>query len=428
MNQTIPSTPSVVPQTRKTRYALIGCGGRGIFMFAKPIVQRFAHSAELVGFCDLNQGRMDYANRVLETKLPTYTDFDRMLQDTNPDVVIVCTVDSTHHEFIIRALRHGCDVISEKPMTIDAEKCRDILAAERETGRRLTVTFNYRFIPYCTRIKELLGRGAIGKILSVDFNYLLDRSHGADYFRRWHARKENSGGLLVHKSTHHFDLVNWWLDQDPEEVFAFGSRQFYGPTREQRGERCLTCGYKNTCEFYFDINTPPDFGTPFDTAELYRNVEHLDGYIRDRCVFDDRIDIEDTLTLAVRYAGGTQLSYSLNAHCIHEGWQIAFNGTGGRLEAAEWHGRSDVPADTQDIVIHRPGKAAEVIRIPVESGDHGGGDRRLHHMLFEPGQPDPMGHMASSKAGAMSILTGIASNQSIATGKPVLIAGLNGER
>jgi len=409
----------------KTRYAIVGCGGRGIFTFAKPILKSFKHTSDLVAFCDINQGRMDYANRALEACVPTFLDFDRMLCEANPDTVIVCTKDSTHHEFIIRAFRHGCDVISEKPMTTDEEKCRLIQAAERETGRKLTVTFNCRFIPYCTRIKELLSQGVIGKILSVDYQYLLDRSHGADYFRRWHARKENSGGLLVHKSSHHFDLVNWWLDQDPTEVFALGSLQFYGPNRKSRGDRCLTCDHRTNCEFYFDIAKPPDFGAAFDSAELYQKNECFDGYIRDRCVFDDEIDIEDTMTLAVRYSGGTQMSYSLNAHAIYEGWQIAFNGTEGRLEASEWHGRSDVDTDKQDILIHRPGKPVEVISVPVDPGEHGGGDIRLHQMLFGAPQPDPFGQMANSRAGAMSILTGIAGNKSIATGKPVLIAELS---
>ena len=131
------------------------------------------------------------------------------------------------------------------------------------------------------------------------------------------------------------------------------------------------------------------------------------------------------MTLAVRYSGGTQMSYSLNAHAIYEGWQIAFNGTEGRLEASEWHGRSDVDTDKQDILIHRPGKPVEVISVPVDPGEHGGGDIRLHQMLFGAPQPDPFGQMANSRAGAMSILTGIAGNKSIATGKPVLIAELS---
>ena len=65
-------------------------------------------------------------------------------------------------------------------------------------------------------------KGVIGEINSVHFEWLLNTRHGADYFRRRHRDKRNSGGLLVHKSTHHFDLVNFWLGTTPKTVFAMG--------------------------------------------------------------------------------------------------------------------------------------------------------------------------------------------------------------
>lgn len=69
-------------------------------------------------------------------------------------------------------------------------------------------------MPFVTRIKELIHEGCVGDILSVHFEWMLDTEHGADYFRRWHRKKENSGGLLVHKATHHFDMVNWLIDDE----------------------------------------------------------------------------------------------------------------------------------------------------------------------------------------------------------------------
>ncbi len=405
-------------------YAIVGCGGRALGMFAIPIVKNFPHCARLVGLCDINQGRLDYFNRVLESKIPTFQDFDLMIRTTKPDIVIVTTKDALHHQFVLRAFELGCDVICEKPMAINDQQCREILAAEKKTGRKITVTFNYRFVPYVTRIRELLSQNAIGKILSLDFAYQLDRNHGADYFRRWHRRKENSGGLLVHKSTHHFDVINWLIGQDPQTVFAIGSRQFYGPTRKERGQRCLTCDHKKTCEFYFDINGPTTVGSVLDTSELYAKVEQFDGYIRDQCVFSDEIDIEDTMNLAIRYSGGTQMSYSLNAHCIYEGWRLAINGVDGRLEAQEWHSGPYVAKDNQEISLLRWQKPMETVTVKVDHGDHGGGDARLHKMLFEGPGADPLAHMASSRAGAMSILTGIAANHSIESKQPVEISNL----
>ncbi|HET8943616.1 MAG TPA: Gfo/Idh/MocA family oxidoreductase, partial [Dehalococcoidia bacterium] len=289
------------------RYAMVGCGVRGISMYARPIIKHYADVAQLVALCDTNRARMAACNRYCESATPEFTDYDAMLRDVRPDTVIVTSPDWTHHEMIIRALESGSDVITEKPMTIDDEKCRAILEAEQRTGRRVTVAFNYRYSPQHQQIKRLIRDGAIGEVLSVDFHWPLDYIHGADFFRRWHRRLENSGGLLVHKATHHFDLVNWWLDSEPEQVFAHGRRAFYGPTREARGERCHGCAHAKSCEFYMDMSAVEYMQT------LYLDAEAEDGYFRDRCVFADEIDIYDTMSLTARYRSGAMLTYSLTA-------------------------------------------------------------------------------------------------------------------
>lgn len=221
-------------QMNKTRFAFVGTGGRAR-CFIEPLVTTYCDGNELVGICDLSQTRMDYYQSMLTEQwdyhaVPSYhaDRFDELLSATKPDIVFVCSKDSTHHDYIIRAMRAGCDVITEKPMTNDAEKCRAILETQQVTGRRLRVSFNYRWGPYRPKLRELIASGTIGKVCSVNLEYLLDTSHGADYFRRWHAHMDESGSLLVHKSTHHFDLVNWWIDGIPEQVFAYGNLAFYG--------------------------------------------------------------------------------------------------------------------------------------------------------------------------------------------------------
>ena len=400
------------------RYVLAGASSRALHMYALPVLEHYRDSANLVGIFDVNSTRAAYVSSACDG-VPVFADFDEMLRQTAPDTVVVTTVDRYHHEYIIRALEAGCDVITEKPMTIDAAKVRAILAAEQRTGRKLTVGFNYRFNPYMTRARQLIGDGAIGQVLSVDFEWLLDRQHGADYFRRWHRRKENSGGLLVHKATHHFDLINWWLADEPAQVFAIGARRFYGPTRAERGERCSTCAYQNSCEFYVDYAADPEM------QALYFAAEHEDGYYRDRCVFADDIDIEDTMSLTVRYQGGAQLAYSLVAHAAYEGWRAAINGTAGRIELQIPESGAPALAPSNVISLFNARGERLVYGLSKTGPDHGGGDPRLLARLFgAPSQPDPLGHMAGSRAGAMSVLIGIAANMSIASGQPVSIQDL----
>lgn len=401
------------------RYALAGASSRGFRMYAVPITETFKDYAKLVGIFDINRKRSEYiSNRC--GGIPVFDDFDKMLEETHPDYVIVTTIDRYHHEYAIRAMNAGCDVIVEKPMTIDAEKCRAMLETEKRIGKKIIVTFNYRFSPYVTRIKELIGEKIVGEILSVDFEWILDTRHGADYFRRWHRRKENSGGLLVHKASHHFDMVNWWIEEDPEIVYAFGTQRFYGPTREERGERCLTCQYKESCEFFVDYSKDPFM------KEFYFDAEDIDGYYRDRCVFSPDIDIEDTMSVTVKYSKGAILTYSLIAYSPYEGWRMAISGTDGRIEAEEFHSGHYAGDPYQYIRVFN--RKNEVVTYEIEKlrGGHGGGDERLHKMLFIGNQPDPLGHMADSRAGAMSTMIGASANKAIATGNPVKIKDLLG--
>lgn len=425
------------------RYAIVGTGGRGIGMFLKPLEEEYSDVGKVVALCDANPKRLEVANSHLKEPVPAFTDFDEMLRSVDIDTVIVATKDSTHHEFIIKALQAGKDAITEKPMTIDDEKCRAILEAERASRGRVKVTFNYRYAPYMTRVKELLSEGAIGRVVSVDFAWYLDTVHGADYYRRWHRRKENSGGLLVHKATHHFDLVNWWLGQEPERVYATGARHVYGPTRQERSERCLDCRYADTCEFHYDLRGREGL------RKLYLEAESEDGYIRDGCVFSPEIDIEDTMGVIVNYSGGAQLLYSLHSFLPYEGWRIAFNGSEGRLEAGiieqyypqearrfqertklvrsvdPWRAADgDLSERPHEIRIYPMFGGVRTEYVERVKGGHGGGDAKLLDMLFREGVPDPLGHAAGSRAGALSILIGVAANRSIESGLPVEIGDL----
>lgn len=402
------------------KYVLVGTGWRGTFSYAEPLVKEYADCAELAAVCDINGKRARFVSEHLSGgKIPVYTDFDQMLKDHKPDVVIVTTKDCAHEQYIVKALEFGCDVISEKPMTTTDEMCARILETEKRTGHKVTVTFNLRFMNFYVRLKELMMSGLVGDVLSVHFEWLLDTSHGADYFRRWHSIRANSGSLLIHKSTHHFDLANWLLDDEPVKVNAFGTRRFYGHTREERGERCLTCPYKKTCEFYIDIDKE-ERGM---WTKIYKECEDEDGYIRDRCLFSDVIDIEDSVSVNVKYAKGTVMSYSLTAHSPYECMKIVINGTKGRLEA-------DTAFNKETIKFYnRDGECVDFDRshVKMRAGGHGGADPALRDNLFRGFTSDPLHQMADTRAGAMSIGIGIAANKSMAEDRAVYLSEFLGD-
>lgn len=406
------------PADRKQRIAIVGTGSRALGMWSKDVGDTYAARVEFVGLCDINPGRVAYFKSATGFGCPTFTDFEKMMHTVKPDTLIVTTVDVTHHEFIIRGMELGANIISEKPMTTDEQKCEAILEAEKRTGKKVTVTFNYRYSPHRARLYELLRSDAIGTLTSVDFHWYLDTSHGADYFRRWHRLREKGGTLWVHKATHHFDLLNWWIESDPAEVYALGSLEFYGKNNSFRHTHCRPCPYKDRCNFYFDITRNKSY------MDLYVAHEKHDGYLRDGCVWKEDINIYDKMAATIKYANGVQVSYSLTTYSPYEGYRIAFNGTKGRIDV--WIEESN-PIEEHDydeiVVTHNVGKR-EFIRVPHGVSAHGGGDRLLKDHIFGGATEDALHQKASVRDGALSILVGIAARKSCETGVPVKIADL----
>ncbi len=417
---TASSLPSLTLNAPKRRVAMVGTGHRGTSMWGIPVVQEFGDIVDFVGLCDKNIGRATTAQKLMNVTCPVYTDFDKMMRETKPDVLIVTTVDATHDQFIIKGMEMGADIITEKPMTTDETKCRAILDAEKRTGKKVTVTFNYRYSPHRQKLYELLREGVIGTITSVDFHWYLDIHHGADYFRRWHRLQENSGSLWVHKASHHFDLLNWWLESEPEQVYAQGTLDFYGKKGPFRAENCRSCSHKKDCNFYWDITKDKRL------TALYVDNEKYDGYLRDGCVFKDDVNIDDKMAATIRYANGVNVSYSLTTYSPYEGYRIAFNGTKGRLEA--WIKETGkMPIEAYDeLMLSKNFGEVEYIKVPQAEG-HGGGDARLRDKIFRnPSTPDAFRQTAGSRDGAMAILVGICARKSKQTGQSVRIEEVSG--
>lgn len=423
----------------KKRIAMVGTGIRGTGFWGKTVVEQYSDLVEFVGLCDINPGRLAYAKSFMGVNCNTYTDFDAMMQEAKPEMLIVTTVDATHSDFIVKGLEYGANVLTEKPLTTDEVKCQQILDAERRTGRKVIVGFNYRYGTLFSKLKELLAAQRVGRVTSVDFHWYLNTHHGADYFRRWHGIRAKSGTLLLHKATHHFDLLNWWIDSDPVEVNAYGKLEHYGRNNAFRGENCRVCQHKSQCKFHWDITKNAHL------VKLYTENEKYDGYVRDNCLWRNEIDIFDKMAVQIKYANDVQVSYSLTTYSPYEGLTIAFNGMAGRIDSWQdlpWRNQEKVDqADRHAREMNQSGESessaydeiyvsdnfgkSELVQVPFLRGGHGGGDKRLQDQIFRnPNAPDPYKHTAGLRDGAMSILIGIAARKSIDEGRPVKIEEL----
>ncbi|MBR3806194.1 MAG: Gfo/Idh/MocA family oxidoreductase [Clostridia bacterium] len=392
----------------KKRYVMVGCSCRGYSMFVERLVEKYADVAEITGVYDPNYVRAGVYKEKIGDGCTIYDDFDTMIKAEKPDAVVVTTVDSYHHEYIVRALDMGCDAISEKPLTNTYERCKAIRDAEKRSGHKVTVTFNCRFMPFFATIKELLLKEKVGKVLAINYEYCLSRWHGGDYMKRWHRLMENSEGLLLHKSTHHFDIINWLLCDEPKKVCALANRVYYNDTSKCLGERCRDCVAKDTCETA--VSQWGHWDKPF-----YFDAEHVDGYIRDRCAFKEGHDIYDNMSVSVMYNKGTLLTYTLNLFSEHEGYRMVITGEKGVIIANHW----DWGAGETSLEFLGYNGSHENIPFVYGEGAHGGGDEMLVKMIFSEDVPDPLGQQADSFAGMVSAMIGIGANESIKTGKTV---------
>jgi len=403
----------------KLRIAIVGTGSRGSYTWGQTVVDEYSDVVDIVGLCDINGKRVLAARELIGNDAPTFVDFDEMIAQTRPDAVVVTTVDATHYKYTIRAMELGCDVITEKPMCTDEEQCQAIIDAQKKHGRKVTVTFNARHGRGEQKVKELLLENVVGDIISVDFHEYLNTSHGADYFRRWHRLKENSGTLLVHKASHHFDQANWWLDSEPLDVTARGDLKFYGKNNSFRSTHCRGCPYKERCKFHWDITENERY------VKLYVDCESEDGYLRDGCVFRMNTNIYDTMSVLIKYENGVQLNYTANCYLPYEGQLISFNGTRGRIDYLVYHGGGN---EYEEIRLTPSFGRTEVIKDFGErlEGGHGGSDMSLKNLIFK-GEPeeDPLQLKAGLRAGALASLMGIAAYKSIErNGEKIRIADL----
>jgi predicted dehydrogenase len=434
--------------TSKRRYVVVGTGHR-VQMYLDAMAGDHSDDAELVGLVEPNPGRLavhmewlTQAGLDVNGVLTGHPDaLERILSETRADRVIITSPDFTHADLIVRSLDAGVDVVVEKPLTINPESTRRIADAVARSGRQVVVTHNYRYSPRNSGLKELIKNGSIGTPLSVTFEWVLDTAHGADYFRRWHRDKANSGGLLVHKASHHFDLVNWLLADSPAQVYARGGVRFYGSENAAaRGmpphpERGTHDGPRSPWEL--DLRNDPRL------KALYLDSESYDGYQRDQDVFGPGVTTEDNLAVIVDYTGGATLSYALNAHAPWEGYRIAVNGDEGRaeLEVVERAAvltdaagnvvidPSAVPESSsrtggERLTLQRHWEAAQDVKIEEGTGGHGGGDALLLADVFRGAGDDWLERASDWVDGVRSIAVGMAGNESLRMGLPIKIADL----
>ncbi|NUR47904.1 MAG: Gfo/Idh/MocA family oxidoreductase [Hamadaea sp.] len=415
----------------RTRYALCGLSVRAISVFAGPLLGRpdrpptgpdapYADAGELVAILDRDADRVDQYRAAVGTKVPWFPPehFEQMVAETRPDVLLVATPDHTHVDYVLAGLAAGLDVVVEKPMVTTAEDAARVMAAAEHSRETVRVTHNLRYAPRHQQLRRLIADGAIGRVTSVELVWNVGARHGASYFRRWNRTRLNSGGLSIHKSCHHFDLVGWLIGATPEQVFAYGARNYFGADSPHNPgpDRPAEDPYR-----WYDAGSPADPGPVRDSTGL----SYPDQYPQRLSAFDPEIDIEDTYSVLVRYQGGASLAYSIQFSAPWEGYRLAVNGTHGRLETDLYYDVEPLPPSGSTPISYYPLFGdGQAYAVDGEDAGHLGADPLLVADLFRPTGDDPLGCRADAQAGAYAVAVGEAVWRSIRDNRPVNVADL----
>ncbi|CAM3322979.1 Gfo/Idh/MocA family protein [Occultella aeris] len=448
------------PGGPRRRYAVVGLSNRGVASFVRPLLgvsvagrtdtdnsddsalgygasaDDFSGHGELVAVLDIDRARADtFAATILppgHPEVPIYApeQFDDMVRDVRPDVVIVTSPDHSHARYIEAALAAGVDVISEKPMVATAADAARVLEAERASAGTVRVTHNLRYTARHRQIKRMVLAGAIGRPLHVNLDYHVDIRHGASYFLRWNRERANSGGLTIHKSTHHLDLISWWLADAPSTVYAVGGRDYYGPQSPHRPEGAVAAQMRERDPYYLAQRGSGTFHDGADEArrglfDLPYEVQYPAG--KDLYLYDDEIDIEDHVATLLTFASGATAAYAVDFSSPWEGYRATLTGTHGTIEV--FTGRTPageaLPGSGQ--VTHRPlFGPAETIDIESVSGGHDGADPLMRRDLFvgPDSESEALRLGASAREGALAVAAGEGIWRSIAERRIVDVAEL----
>lgn len=292
------------------------------------------------------------------------------------DAVIIATPDDVHHGPCMKALEAGYHVLLEKPIAQSERECTDILKQARKHQRIVAVCHVLRYAPYFEALREVIRSGRIGQVVSIQHLEPIGAYHMAHSYVRgnWHNSRKTTP-IIVAKSCHDIDILQWITGRRYKEIVASGGLAFFRPENAPAGAagRCLDCPAERECAFsakrhyYEQRKRLYVFDLPDE--EPGRGEAILD-YLRTtdygRCVFGMDNDQCDHYVMNMVFEDGSTAAFSMEAMTSYEGRRTRIMGT-----------RGDITGDMRSFVCtdfmtgHKSGWKTEI------KDGHGGGDLRL---------------------------------------------------
>ena len=316
---------------------------------------------------------------------------DMFAQGKIADLAVISTLDRDHFAPAMAAIAQGCDLLLEKPVSPDPVSCEMVARAAEEAGVRVIVCHVLRYTPLFMTVKRLIDEGRLGEIISVNHEENVGNRHQSHSFVRgnW-GNTGRSSNMLLQKSCHDLDIIQWLIGKKCRKIQSFGSLSYFTREHAPEGapERCLdgcplgeTCPY-NAVKLYLDDKqndwfreacTRKPSPSDADVEQSLRNTQY------GKCVFKCDNDAVDHQTVNMLFDGGVTAAFTMCAFNRGGRW-IHIMGTKGELHAS-------LTADEKPIRLYDfETKNTEEIPVTGKEGlqsGHGGGDRGIVEALYD---------------------------------------------
>ncbi|MFG3143624.1 Gfo/Idh/MocA family protein [Streptomyces sp. NPDC048243] len=300
------------------------------------------------------------------------------------DAVLICTLDREHLEPVLRFAALGYHILLEKPMALTEDECRRIVDAVERAGVTLAVGHVLRYTRYTRAVKEVVDSGRLGDVVSVQHLEPVGFWHQAHSFVRgnWRNTREATS-MLMAKSCHDIDWLQYVLGQPPVRVSSFGRLSHFRPENRPEGaaDRCLDCSVEPDCPYsarreYGDRLARGEHHWPLSVLLDDFTPEALETALREgpygRCVYACDNDVVDHQVVSMEFASGATATFTMTAFTEQADRRTRIFGTRGELRG-----------DGENVSVYdfltRTEEAVDLGRAGGmdAAGGHGGGDAGL---------------------------------------------------
>lgn len=331
---------------------IIGCGSRVRGVIRGSIAE--TPQLKVTALLDPNERAIAATRESCDCPDATvYESVNDLVNDPNVQWVAIGSVNAAHKDQVLAALGSGKHIFCEKPLATTLEDCVALSKAIGESETLFSMGFVLRYSAFYQRIKQLIDEGAIGDLVSFEFNEMLGFNHGAFIMFDWRRLRRLSGTHLLEKCCHDFDIANWLVGSVPVKAASFGGRDFFVPENRHHMER-LGKNEKGQQAFM-----------TWKNYSFYSDEYDSDPFTSDK-------DIVDNQVVILEYANGVRASFHTNLNCAMRERRFYLCGTEGTIIG-------DVL--TGDVRWQRIGFDTEMVTESFAGGGHGGADGTLSENL-----------------------------------------------